>query len=307
MLIKSADDHSEDITELSALLAEPNLTPTQKRRIQEELRNLEKGAWGEQRAAYFIDFRFAKSESNIVLHDLRLVPPDGSGVAQIDHLIINRMMFIFVLESKNWNQLTVDETGACTTWAGRIIGVESPLQQCKRHAVVLAEIFRDQSQLRALAPRHEIITKVLVAPSCNLRAPYHKESYVKADHFNEAFDKEFDDASFKIKKVVLGLSRMVSPDTLMKIGRELERLHQPARVDWRAKFGLPPPAPKGLPPANKVVASIEGLADYVPRWGEDWFVLKAEPTDATKKIIKAFGYRPKYENSEWIWRLRVPN
>ena len=305
MLIKSADDHSEDMAELNALLVEPNLTPTQKRHVQEELWNLEKGAWGEQRAAYFIDFRFAKVRNNIVLHDLRLVPSDGSGVAQIDHLIINRMMFIFVLESKNWNQLTVDETGACTTWAGRNIGVESPLQQCKRHAVVLAEIFRERPQLKALAPRYEIVTKVLLAPSCNLRAPHHKESYVKADHFSEAFDKEFDDASFV--KAILGLSRNVSHETLVKIGRELETLHQPARIDWRAKFGLPPLAPKGLIPANKVVASIAGLADYVPKWGEDWFVLKGEPTDATKKRIKASGYRAKNENGEWVWRFRAPN
>jgi hypothetical protein len=301
MLIKSADDRSEDIRILTALLDDPNLTSTQKQRIRQQRDNLEKGAWGEQKAAYFIDFHFAGGKNNIILHDLRLVSSDGR-VAQIDHVIINRMMFIYVLESKNWKQLTVDETGVCTIWAGRTIGVESPLEQCKRHAEVLSAIFESHPNLNALALRHEIISRVLVAPGCNLRAPFHKEGYLKADHFHAAWEREFDDASFL--KGVLGLSRLVSPETLAKLGQELAGLHQPDRIDWRARFGLPPlPLEAELLP-NRVVASIEGLSEYVPKWGEDWFILKAEPTDITKKIIKAAGYRAKQENGEWVWRLK---
>ncbi len=154
MLIKSADDRTEDIAELKALLTEPNLTPNQKKRIQEKLRNLEKGAWGEQQAAYFLDFHFDKYQNTIILHDLRLELSSGK-TAQIDHLIINRCLDIYILESKNWSQLTVDETGACTTWDGRIVGVESPLEQCKRHADVLTRTFQVDPQLKALAPASE--------------------------------------------------------------------------------------------------------------------------------------------------------
>ena len=47
MLIKKADDRSEDIAELNALLVEAKTTPAQKKKIQEQLSNLEKGEWGE--------------------------------------------------------------------------------------------------------------------------------------------------------------------------------------------------------------------------------------------------------------------
>jgi hypothetical protein len=91
----------------------------------------------------------------------------------------------------------------------------------------------------------------------------------------------------------------------VKLGEALAELHRPARIDWKAKFGFSSASLETKTSANKVVASIDGLAEYVPRWGEDWFVLKAEPTDVTKKRIKAAGYRPKHENGEWIWRLKV--
>lgn len=302
MLIKSADDRTEDIAELKALLTEPNLTPNQKKRIQEKLRNLEKGAWGEQQAAYFLDFHFDKYQNTIILHDLRLELSSGK-TAQIDHLIINRCLDIYILESKNWSQLTVDETGACTTWDGRIVGVESPLEQCKRHADVLTRTFQVDPQLKALAPRRNILCRVLVAPGCHLKAMHHHEWYVKADAFHSAWEKEVDNEP--IVQTVLSLTRFVSREALLKIGQTLTELHNPGRRNWRAQFGLPPSSPEAKTPPNKIVASIEGLGQYVPKWGEDWFALKGEPTDATKKKIKAAGYRAKNENGEWVWRLKV--
>jgi len=302
MLIKSADDRSEDVAELNALLVEAKPTPTQKKRIQEELRNLKKGAWGEHQAAYFLDFHFEGYKNTIILHDLRLVLSNGK-TAQIDHLIINKFLDVYVLESKNWGQLTVDETGACTIGDGRIIGVESPLEQCKRHADVLARSFQIDPQLKALAPRQNIMCRVLVAPGCHLKAPHHKEWYVKADAFHSAWEKDIDNET--MVKSVMSLTRMVSRETLIKIGHTLAELHNPGRRDWRARFGLSPAPPEAKTPANKVVSSIEGLADYVPRWGEDWFVLQGKPTEETKKAIKAAGYRANQEKGEWVWRLKV--
>ena len=305
MLIKSADDRSEDIAELNALLAEPKLTPTNKKHIQQELRNLEKGAWGEQQAAYFLDFHFAGYKNTIILHDLRLVLSNGK-TAQIDHLIINRRLDVYVLESKNWNQLTVDETGACTIWNGRIIGVESPLEQCKRHADVLARTFQLDPLLRAIAPAQSIYCRVLVAPSCHLKAPHHHEWFVKADAFHTSWEKEMENES--VAKTLLAAARMfrVSREKLIEMGQKLLDLHNPGRRDWRARFGLPTSSIEEKPLANKVVSSIDGLADYVPRWGEDWFVLRRKPTEEEKKIIKDAGYRPNQEkNGDWIWRLKV--
>jgi hypothetical protein len=302
MVIKDADDRSEDITELQALLNEQGLTQIQRKNIQQEIKNLEKGAWGEQQAAYFLDFHFSDYKNTIILHDLQLVLSNGK-TAQIDHLIINRWLDVYVLESKNWNQLTVDETGACTTWDGRIIGVESPLEQCKRHADVLVRTFQIDPQLKALAPRQNINCRVLVAPRCHLKAAHHKEWYVKADAFHSAWDKELENET--AAKTLVAFTRFISRESLIKIGQTLVGLHNPGRRDWRAKFGLSPALVEAKLPANKIVSSIDGLADYVPRWGENWFVLQGKPTEETKKIIRGAGYRAKQENGEWVWRLKV--
>jgi hypothetical protein len=304
MLIKGADDRAEDIAELNTLLAEAKLTTTQKKRIQEEIRNLEKGAWGEQQAAYYLDFYFAGYKNTIILHDLRLELSNGK-TAQIDHLIINRRLDIYVLESKNWNQLSVDETGACTTWRGRIIGVESPLEQCKRHADVLVRAFQLDPQLDAIARGHNIFCRVLVAPDCHLKAPHHQEWFVKADAFHSAWEKEIENES--VAKTLLAVARMfrVSREKLIEMGQRLVELHNPGRRDWQARFGLPTAPVAQQPPMNKIVASIPGLANFVPNWGEDWFVLKGRPTEETKKAIKTAGYRPNQEkNGDWVWRLK---
>jgi hypothetical protein len=151
MLLKSADDRSQEVAELNVLLTEPGPTETQKKQLREEIRNSEKGAWGEQQAAYYLDFHFAGFVNSIILHDLRIVLSNGK-TAQIDHLIINRMLGVYVLESKNWNQLTVDEVGCCTTtWKGRTIGVPSPLEQCRRHSAVLERVFQIDPQFKAIA------------------------------------------------------------------------------------------------------------------------------------------------------------
>jgi hypothetical protein len=302
MLIKSADDRAEDIAELNGLLAEPSLTQVQRKNIQKQLKDLEKGAWGEQQAAYFLDFHFAGYKNTIILHDLRLVLSNGK-TAQIDHLIINKCLDVYVLESKNWGQLTVDETGACTIWDGRIVGVPSPLEQCIRQADVLARTFQVDPQLKALAPRQNINCRVLLATGCHLKALHHQEWFVKADAFHSAWEKEIDNEP--IVKTVMSLTRMVSRETLMKIGSTLVELHNPGRRNWRAQFGLSPAPLQEQMLANKLVASIEGLAEHVPKWGEDWFVLQIKPPEEMKKAIKAGGYRPNQEKGEWVWRYKA--
>jgi hypothetical protein len=301
MLIKAADDRSEEIAELKALLVTPGLTALQKKQIETEIRNCEKGAWGEHQAAYYLDTYFAGYKNTIILHDLRIVPSNDQ-TAQIDHLIINKYLDVYVLESKNWNQLTVDETGACTIWAGRVIGVESPLEQCRRHAAILQRVFELDPLLKSLAPRQTIRCRVLVGTKCHLKAPHHQEWYLKADAFHTAWEKEFETES--TLSIAISLIRQVSRENLMKIGQALLEMHDPNRRDWHKRFGLAPATTPEPGPPNPVVASIPGLAEFVPRWGEDWFVLRGIPTEETKKAIRSAGYRAKQENDEWVWRLK---
>ena len=300
MVIKNADDRSEDIAALTVLLTEPGLTNRQKSAIEQEIRNMAKGAWGEQQAAYYLNFHFDGSKNSILLHDLRFVFSDGK-TAQIDHLLINRFLDIYVLESKNWNSLTVDETGGCNVWEGRRpIGVASPLEQVRRHTKVLERAFQIDEQLRTLAPRQEFKPRVLLATECHLKAPHHREWYIKADAFHSTWKKEIDNEP--ILKTVLSARRFVSRETLMKIGTILMEIHNPGRRDWRARFGLGPLAPEAPKSGNMFVDSIPGLSKNVPQCGTDWFEFTRVPTADEKKQFKAAGYRGKPEKGSWFWR-----
>jgi len=302
MLIKAADDHSKDIVVLKALLTEPKLTRFERERIEEELYSRQKGAWGEEDAAYFLNFNFRGSEAHLILHDLQIVLSDGRS-AQIDHLLVNSFQDFYLLESKNWDRLTVEKNGSCTTGSQRTIGTESSLEQSRRHAKVLARAFEIDPELKALVPRFQIIPRVLMAPRCHLVAPHHEEWYVKADMFYSQRAKEVE--SISIVKSVLDLPRYTSRKTLIKIGEALLELHNPKSTDWREKFGLTPADVQEQISANRVVAAIDGLASHVPEWGENWFVLKRKPSDKENKTIRDAGYRPFKENGLWVWRLKL--
>ncbi|PKN12574.1 MAG: hypothetical protein CVU69_05935 [Deltaproteobacteria bacterium HGW-Deltaproteobacteria-4] len=70
---------------------------------QEKIASLEKIAGVRscnQNSAYYLDFNYKDSQNWAANHDLRI--EHRGRVAQIDHLLINRLLDIFVLESKNY-------------------------------------------------------------------------------------------------------------------------------------------------------------------------------------------------------------
>ena len=100
MLIKSADDKQPQIDALEALLARSDVDAQTRRRIEQEVRMIRAGASGERDATYEIEFHLATNKNQMTIHDLR-IECDGR-VAQIDHLIINRLLDIWVCESKHF-------------------------------------------------------------------------------------------------------------------------------------------------------------------------------------------------------------
>lgn len=126
MLIKTADDKQPDIDVLNRLLAQPDLDVAIRRRIETELRRVQAGARGEREAAYEIEFHFGANPNRMTIHDLRL-EVEGR-VAQIDHLIIDRLLGIWVCESKHFSEgVAVDDFGEWTGFYGRRpFGIGSP-------------------------------------------------------------------------------------------------------------------------------------------------------------------------------------
>lgn len=98
MILKETDSKAGQLAELEALMAAPGVPPEKKLQIERELKILRAGIKGERDSAYDIDFYSGASKNRIVIHDLRLEL--NGRVAQIDHLVLNRLLEVYVLETK---------------------------------------------------------------------------------------------------------------------------------------------------------------------------------------------------------------
>lgn len=240
MLIKPADDRTDDLAELERLLALAE--GRQRKAIEEDLRKLRAGLKAEAESAYLVDFHFAESRNWAILHDLRIV--HSSRVAQIDHLLINRWMECYVLETKNFAAgVKITEDGEFlrwNAWAKTYEGMPSPLLQNERHIQVLEQAMSGielptRLGLR-IAPCFQ--TLVLVSPAARIDRPKRFDSsrVIKADQLKQRIWKDIDDENPLIG--ALKMAKLVASETVEHIARQLAALHQPIRIDHAARYGL---------------------------------------------------------------------
>ncbi len=246
MILKHKDDITPQIMALETLRVRPSLSESQREEIEGELWALRAGARGEKEAAFHLDFQFGDSKSLAVIHDLRI--EHKGRVAQIDHLIINRLMDVHVLESKNFSgEVRISdesewETRTPSGWRGML----SPVEQNRRHIEVLHEYIRDHD----LAPRRagflplnpEYHNWVLVSPRCHLqRSGEEWENVVKMDMFVRQFEKQFNESS--ALSDLASVTRIVATDALFAFANALVAAHHPAHVDYHSHFDLAPASP----------------------------------------------------------------
>ncbi|WP_211453261.1 nuclease-related domain-containing protein [Collimonas antrihumi] len=242
MLLKSADDKENQITVLKNLLSHEKISPEKKQWIDKELRNLKTGIDTEKQAAFELDFYFGPSKKHIILHDLRL-EIDGR-VAQIDHLIFNRMAEVYVIETKTFNSgLTINAAGEFSTvYEGKALGISSPIEQNARHIAVL----RDAFKLIGLPTRLGVplmpsfIPVVLVSPKALITRPDSKKndfsSVMKLDQFSSWYLKRLDDPIRP--QDFIDIFKASSLDTIKGLAEKIVELHKPGRVDYVRKFDL---------------------------------------------------------------------
>jgi hypothetical protein len=233
MILKNADDKSAQIAELERRLRAS--TGREQEAIRQELNTFRAGVEGERDAAYHLDFYWRTYKNSILIHDLRL--KIGSRTAQIDHLIINRLLEVYVLESKNFKYgLQVNSRGEFhgLDSEGKLFSIESPLAQAERHVAVLKDAF-DKIEMPSRAgiklKPSTYYPYVLVAPKSNLKVAKGFEGssrVVKADLFVKSMDANYDKPS--VGKVATDLLKLVSPETLCGIGKSLIRLHRPKKA-----------------------------------------------------------------------------
>jgi hypothetical protein len=243
MIIKKMDSKQEEIAELTALL-KGRLTSYQRFLIERELKFIKSGVEGEKDSAYYIDFYFGNSKNWAVIHDLRLEYKDQ--VAQIDHLLMNRLFDIYVLESKNFSyKLKISPEGEFETYYSKeYFGIPSPIEQNKRHIYFL-DLFLKQRDIlpkrMGISIRPRFKSFILVSPKSIISRPPEKKfdtsSVIKADTLRTRIDQEVDKWKNALADLA-SISKILSYSTLMQTAKTLTRFHKPIKIDFRAKFGL---------------------------------------------------------------------
>lgn len=261
MIIKHADNRNRDIDELNALLTLPYVDAATQKKIQEEIQRIRSGIKGENDAAYIINFHYGDHSKNwAVIHDLR-VEYQGR-VAQIDHLLINRLMEIYICESKNLNEgIAINEYGEFTAfYQGKPRGIESPVEQNKRHRLLLKKMFNDgEIELPTrlglkMKPRFRPL--ILMGKSARITRPKNSkadylEQIIKADQIRETIEND-------TKKIGLadgiGIVKIISTDTLYDFAENIAAAHIPAEYNWKKRFGIIVPVPKATAPKQAQAA-----------------------------------------------------
>jgi hypothetical protein len=244
--LKAADDRTADVAALEALSRRPDIDASKRHRILGDLARLQAGMRGERDAAYEIEFHLGSNRNRSTIHDLRL---EVSGrVAQIDHLILDRFLAIWVCESKHFAEgVAVNDEGEWTAFHGRQpYGIGSPIEQNRKHIAVLNDAFANGlvhlPRRLGVTLTPDLRSLILISSSARISRPTTAaararipglDEVVKVDQLMTYLEAEFD------KRGIRHAPRIVSAETVQRIGLELVHLHRPATFDWPARYGIP--------------------------------------------------------------------
>jgi hypothetical protein len=246
VIIKKSDNRDADVLELRRLL-DCQISAKQRFLIEREIKCISSGMRGEESSAYYIDFRYKDNQNWAVIHDLRL---EYKGfVAQIDHLLLNRCLDIYVLESKNYYYgIKITPEGEFLVWNGKAyVGIESPIEQNRRHISLLEKIVSQSGFLPTrlgLPMPASFHNYVLIAPNSRIDRPssskFDSSMVIKADALVEAISKRVD--GMGVVGTFATVAKMVSSETLETLARSLAKMHKPAKFNYADKFGVTFPA-----------------------------------------------------------------
>jgi hypothetical protein len=245
MLIKEKDPADKAIHQLETILQIPGLPKDTHAKVEKELKTLNAGNRGEADSAYFIDFHYRNKQNWAVIHDLRI--EYGGNVAQIDHLMINRLTEFYVLESKRYAYgLKIEDSGEFLYWDGyRYQAMESPIEQNKRHVVVLGQLLKGENllpKLLGMTLQPKFRPYVLVSPKSRVIRPkqaiFNTDMVIKADELFKQIEANFD--GINVASAVVAGAKMISCETVEELAQRLVTYHKPAQIDYYTRFGIKP-------------------------------------------------------------------
>lgn len=299
MIIKEADDKARDIETLQALAARPDASAETRKRIEQEIRNIQAGIRGEDEAAYEMKVHYGESRNWALLHDLRI--EHGGLVAQIDHLVINRWLDMWVCESKHFSEgVGINEHGEFAAFFnGKPYGVPSPIEQNAKHILILQRLFDSGAvelpKRLGFTIKPELKGLVLVSKKARIGRPQAKvegiECVIKNDQFFKTVDKAVDENG------ILSMGKLVGSDTLEGLARRIAALHRPASFDWTAKFGL---VATVAAPAPKPAAAPQG-ARLKPEPAPDAARSPEDGKPKSKLACHSCGEQVAYNVAKFCW------
>uniref|UniRef100_B8HNU6 NERD domain protein n=1 Tax=Cyanothece sp. (strain PCC 7425 / ATCC 29141) TaxID=395961 RepID=B8HNU6_CYAP4 len=243
MILKEKDSIDTNLEQLENIRNIPNLSKEQLAKVEKELKLLRSGNKGEQDSAYFINFYYKDSPNWAVIHDLRI--ECDNCIAQIDHLLINRCLDFYVLETKNYARgIKVTEHGEFLVWfQNRYIAIESPIEQNQRHVKVLKSLLQGEDLLPkrlGFSLQPDFLPYILVSPESRITRPqakdFNTDMLIKADTFYKQTQDNLNNES--ILSSIGSMAKIISQDTLKEIGEKLVSYHKPITMNYYDKFGI---------------------------------------------------------------------
>jgi hypothetical protein len=286
MINKQADDKTKRLALLADLKRSPLLDARQKAWLDDELIRVRRGIEGEREAAFYIDSYVKDAKNSVALHDLRF-EIDGE-VAQIDHLLFNRLTQFILIETKCFNgNLSINDHGEFSvTYAhGKSYGIPSPLEQSNRHERILSKVLDRLEIGGRLGIKPTFTHLVLLHPKAIIKRPSPKafdtSNVIKADALPTWHRKWLDEVA-SVSEAFTGLLSIRSADTIKDWSDKLIRQHRPANLLALPEFMAPkatavtaaeptpryaaPTARKGpeetldMPPSNSASPTEKGSA-----------------------------------------------
>jgi hypothetical protein len=305
MILKSADDKSKRIALLEELQRSALLDAYQRNWLSEELERLRKGIQGERDSAHYLDNYFKNGQNHVVMHDLRFVV-DGD-VAQIDHLIINRAVGFYLIETKNYaGNLVINEHGEFTAEYGRVrFGIESPLEQSRRHERVLARLLERLEIVGRTQKQPDFHHVVMMHPKAIIQRPvaakFDTSNVIKADQFPTWHGRYVEGMGIGV--VLKSALNMRSIDTVKEWAERLKREHRAADFLSLPDFMRPrPPTAAATSTVNRVPQSP---ATGMPATTSESKAIGDAPVSSDKiekkLICAACGNKISYAEGKFCW------
>jgi hypothetical protein len=230
---------------------------------------------------------------------------DGD-VAQIDHLIINRAGSIYLIETKNYaGNLVINDIGEFTAEYGKMrFGIESPLEQSRRHERVLVRLLERLEIVARTQKQPDFHHVVMLHPKAIIQRPspaaFDTGNVIKADQFPTWHGKFIE--GLGIGSVLRLAINMRGLDTIKEWAEKLKRQHRAADLLALPDFMRPrqPVAPSA--PAAK---APEALCAKAPVWPLEPTPSStpAQADDKTEKklICTHCGIKISYPEGKFCW------